>query len=75
MTVLYRCSIVLICITVIGLYGIQNIIPRLPYSQNNLGISEQTTISLLCALMELTLRNPENTRYNNNMYNATFKRN
>ena len=45
-----------------GLYGIQNILPRLPYGQNNLGIAEQTNVALLCALMELTLNNYENAR-------------
>ena len=46
-----------------GTYAIQGIIPRLPYGLNSLGISEQTTIALLCTLMELCIGNPENARY------------
>lgn len=46
----------------IGTYAIQGIIPRLPYGQNSLGISEQTTIALLCTLMELCIGNPDNAR-------------
>ena len=51
-----------------GTYAIQGIIPRLPYGQNSLGISEQTTIALLCTLMELCIGNTENARYCKYMY-------
>ena len=33
----------------------QSIITRLPYGQNNLGISESTAVALLCTLMELCM--------------------
>ncbi|XP_019848880.1 PREDICTED: armadillo repeat protein deleted in velo-cardio-facial syndrome homolog isoform X3 [Amphimedon queenslandica] len=46
---------------IIGQYGIEGIIPRIPYGQNSLGISESTTISLLCTLMELCIDNYNNT--------------
>ena len=46
----------------LGYHATEHIITRLPFGQNNLGISEATTIALLCTLMELCIGNVDNTR-------------
>ncbi len=46
----------------LGNTAISSIIPRLPLSTNHLGISEETSISLLCCLMELFSGSPENAK-------------
>lgn len=46
----------------LGVQTISNIIPRLPLSTNHLGISEDTSIALLCCLMELFSDSPENAK-------------
>ena len=46
-----------------GVDVIPTIIPRLPFGSNHLGISEDTTIALLCLLMELSSDNVDNARY------------
>ena len=45
-----------------GVDVIPTIIPRLPFGSNHLGISEDTTIALLCLLMELSSDNVDNAR-------------
>ena len=40
-------------------------LPRLPFGQNHLGISENTTVALLCCVTELCSESPENARYDN----------
>ena len=45
-----------------GMIVILTIIPRLPFGSNHLGISEETTIALLCLLMELFIESVENAR-------------
>lgn len=47
---------------VLGAHATCGIITRLPYGQNNLGISEPTTIALLCTLMEVCVDSPDNAR-------------
>ncbi len=42
---------------------IASVIPRLPYGSNHLGMSEETTISLLCCLMEVCTESTTNARY------------
>lgn len=46
----------------LGVIVMPSIIPRLPFGSNHLGISEPTTIALLCTLMELCLYSPENAK-------------
>ena len=46
-----------------GAHCTQGIISRLPYGQNNLGISESTAVALLCTLMELCMGSLDNCRY------------
>ena len=46
----------------LGAHATRGIIPRLPYGQNNLGISEPTTIALICTLMEVCVDSPDNAR-------------
>ena len=46
-----------------GAHCTQSIITRLPYGQNNLGISESTAVALLCTLMELCMGSLDNCRY------------
>ena len=45
-----------------GVDVIPTIIPRLPFGSNHLGISEDTTIALLCLLMELSTDDINNAR-------------
>ena len=45
-----------------GMIVIPTIIPQLPFGSNHLGISEETTIALLCLLMELFIESVENAR-------------
>ena len=47
----------------LGYHVTEHIITRLPFGQNNLGISEATTIALLCTLMELCIGNVDNARW------------
>lgn len=46
----------------LGAQVITNIVPRLPLGTNHLGISEDTSVSLLCCLMELFTGGPENAK-------------
>lgn len=46
----------------IGVLVMTAIIPRLPFGSNHLGISEPTTIALLCLLMEICTNSPENAK-------------
>jgi hypothetical protein len=48
---------------VIGTYAIQGLIQRLPYGQNFLGISEETTISMLSTITELCSDNEDFAKY------------
>jgi len=45
-----------------GMIVIPTIIPRLPFGSNHLAISEETTIALLCLVMELFIESVENAR-------------
>ena len=47
---------------IIGVLSLNSIIPRLPFASNHLGISEETTVALLCSLTELFEDNPDNAR-------------
>lgn len=47
---------------ILGVQAVSNIIPRLPLSSNHLGISEDTSVALLCCLMELFTGSPENAK-------------
>ncbi|KAL5479579.1 hypothetical protein EMCRGX_G023120 [Ephydatia muelleri] len=46
----------------VGAQAIVNIVPRLPFGHNHLGISEHTTVALLCCLTKLCSKCPENSR-------------
>ena len=48
--------------TTSGILSLKSIIPRLPFATNHLGISEETTVALLCCLMELFDDNSDNAR-------------
>ncbi|XP_064385497.1 catenin delta-1-like isoform X2 [Halichondria panicea] len=48
--------------TSLGPQVIASVIPRLPYGSNHLGMSEETTISLLCCLMEVCTESTTNAR-------------
>ena len=45
-----------------GILSLNSIIPRLPFASNHLGISEETTVALLCCLLELFDENSDNAR-------------
>ena len=47
---------------ILGARSISSVIPRLPLSTNHLGISEDTSVALLCCLMELFTDSPENAK-------------
>ena len=46
----------------LGVLSLNSLIPRLPFASNHLGISEETTVALLCCLMELFEENSDNAR-------------
>ena len=48
--------------SVAGVLSLHSIIPRLPFASNHLGISEDTSVALLCCLMELFDENSDNAR-------------
>ena len=52
----------ILCVARLGVLSLHSIIPRLPFASNHLGISEDTTVALLCCLMELFDENPDNAR-------------
>ena len=45
-----------------GVLSLHSIVPRLPFASNHLGISEDSTVALLCCLMELFDENADNAR-------------
>ena len=45
-----------------GILSLHSIVPRLPFASNHLGISEDSTVALLCCLMELFDENADNAR-------------
>ena len=48
--------------TSLGALALPLLTPRLPFSSNHLGLSEQTSLALLCCLLELCSFSPENAR-------------
>lgn len=46
----------------LGALALPLLTPRLPFSSNHLGLSEQTSLSLVCCLMELCTFSPENAK-------------
>jgi len=46
-----------------GPQALANVLPRLPLGGNHLGISEETSVALLCCLMELFNNMPDNARW------------